>query len=161
MTEQDRDQDIQTVRELLEGARSCMFTTRAADGGLVSRPMAVQETDFDGDLWFFAAADSDKVSQLRADPNVNLGFAQSGTWVSLRGRAEIVEDPALKREMAGRLTTAWLQAEPEDPSAALIKVVTDGAEYWSGDGARTVLSMLRARVTGQRPHGGQNESVDL
>lgn len=161
MVQQDRDQNVETVKDLIKGARSCLFTTRAADGGLVTRPMAVQKADFDGDLWFYAARDSDKVTQFRADPNVNLGFSENGTWVSLRGRAEIVDDLAIKRELADSLTTAWLQAGPEDPSAALIKVVTDGAEYWSSDGAKTVLSMLRARVTGERPQGGQNESVDL
>lgn len=161
MVQQDRDQNVETVKDLIKGARSCLFTTRAADGGLVTRPMAVQKADFDGDLWFYAARDSDKVTQFSADPNVNLGFSENGTWVSLRGRAEIVDDLAIKRELADSLTTAWLQAGPEDPSAALIKVVTDGAEYWSSDGAKTVLSMLRARVTGERPQGGQNESVDL
>lgn len=161
MDQQDRDQNIETVKDLIKGARSCLFTTRTGDGALVSRPMAVQEADFDGDLWFFAARDSDKVAQFSADPNVNLGFSENGTWVSLRGRAEIVDDLAIKRELASSLTTAWLQAGPEDPSAALIKVVTDGAEYWSGDGAKTVLSMLKARVTGERPHGGTNESLEL
>lgn len=161
MAQQDRDQNVETVKDLIKGIRTCLFTTRSADGALLSRPMTVQEADFDGDLWFFAARDSAKVSQLSADPQVNLGFAGNGTWVSLRGRAEIVDDIAIKRELADSLTTAWLQAGPEDPSAALIKVVTDGAEYWSSDGTRTALSMLKARVTGERPHGGQNESLDL
>lgn len=49
----------------------------------------------------------------------------------------------------------------EDPSAALITVVADGAGHPSGDGARAVPSMLRARATGHPPQGGMNESVDL
>ncbi len=49
-----------------------MLTTRAPDGTLVSRPMALQEVEFDGDLWFFADAGSRKVAHLAADPQVNV-----------------------------------------------------------------------------------------
>ncbi|MEU5944645.1 pyridoxamine 5'-phosphate oxidase family protein [Micromonospora sp. NPDC047465] len=37
------------VTELVREARICMLTTIAVDGRLVSRPMGLQEAEFDGD----------------------------------------------------------------------------------------------------------------
>lgn len=45
-----------------------MLITMTEDGQHVSRPMAVQEVEFDGDLWFFTYEDSDKVRQITAAP---------------------------------------------------------------------------------------------
>ena len=42
-----------------------MLTTMTADGKHVSRPMGLQEAEFDGDLWFFAYDDSAKVRRSR------------------------------------------------------------------------------------------------
>ena len=52
--------DVRRLAELIKDARFAMLTTVAPDGSLRSRPMATQEVEFDGDLWFFAYDDSDK-----------------------------------------------------------------------------------------------------
>lgn len=72
------------VTELARAARICMLTTIALDGRQVSRPMGLQEVEFDGDLWFFASADSAKVRQLRVNPEVNVAFSDQKhhAWVS-------------------------------------------------------------------------------
>jgi general stress protein 26 len=46
---------VAKVAELVERATICMLTTMTADGRHMTRPMALQEVEFDGDLWFFAA----------------------------------------------------------------------------------------------------------
>ncbi len=61
----DHDASVKHVAELVDRARISMFTTMTREGKHVSRPMALQEAEFDGDLWFFAYADSDKVAQNR------------------------------------------------------------------------------------------------
>jgi general stress protein 26 len=76
----DRDQ---TLRELIEGIRFAMFTTRSSDGALYSRPMTTQNADADDPdagerLWFFMARSSDSVRELSADPNVNVSYADPG-----------------------------------------------------------------------------------
>lgn len=102
--------------------------------------MGVQDKDFDGDLWFMTSRDSDLVEQITANDQVNVTFVGKGTWVSLRGRAELVEDPQRKEELASALTGAFLQADPKSPEAALIRVNTEAGEYWSSEGVKTVLS---------------------
>ena len=156
-----KNESVETIKELIDGIDTCMLATHTSGGGIVSRPMAVQDKDFDGDLWFMTNRDSDLVEQITADPQVNVAFEGKGNWVSLRGRAELVEDPEIKKELAGSLTSAFLQADPASPEAALIKVNTEAGEYWSSKGARTVLSMLKARVTGERPDAGDMGTVEL
>ncbi len=60
--------DTRKVAELLEDERLGFLTTADPDGTLVSRPMALQEVEFDGDLWFFAERDSRKVAHIATRP---------------------------------------------------------------------------------------------
>ena len=156
-----KNESVETIKELIDGVNVCMLATHTQDGGIVSRPMSVQDKDFDGDLWFMTSRESDLVAQITADPQVNVAFEGKGTWVSLRGRAELVEDPETKKELADSLTSAFLQTDPASPEAALIRVNTEAGEYWSSKGAVTVLSMLKARVTGERPDAGTSDTVEL
>jgi general stress protein 26 len=160
MTDQD---DIAKVAELLQKFRIAMLTTTDADGTLTSRPMAVQEAEFDGDLWFFAQRDSRQVEHLRRQPAVGVSLASSDSWVSVSGTAELVTDPAKARELWNSAVEAWFPEGPEDPGVLLIKVHAEGAEYWDTPGGRvtTLLSYAKSRLTGGRPDVGDNARVDL
>ena len=51
-----KQEKIEKVRDLIKGIKIAMLTTvNPTDGSLHSRPMATQEAEFDGDLWFFTA----------------------------------------------------------------------------------------------------------
>ena len=56
--------------ELIKDIKITMFTTIDAEGHFVSRPMAHQLMEQDGDLWFFAERDSRVVEQITANPHV-------------------------------------------------------------------------------------------
>jgi general stress protein 26 len=155
--------DTQKVAELLKGERFGFLTTITMDGRLTSRPMTLQEVEFDGDLWFFAERGSTPVEHIAASPEVNVGVGHGGSWVSLTGDAVVVEDVAKKRELWNSAVEAWFPQGPDDDSVVLIKVQADSAEYWDSPGGRiaTLLSFAKAKVTGQRIEGGENEKVDL
>ena len=82
------------LNELLKNARIGMLTTMTPNGKHVSRPMGLQATEFDGDLWFFTYEDSSKVQEITNNPEVNVSFSDTGSssWVSLTGTAEVVND---------------------------------------------------------------------
>lgn len=151
------------VAELLKGERFGFLTTITMDGKLTSRPMTLQEVEFDGDLWFFAERGSNPVDHVAASPQVNVGAGSGGTWVSLTGDAEVVEDAAKKRELWNSAVEAWFPQGPDDDSVVLIKVHADSAEYWDSPGGRlsTAFSFVKAEVTGERIDAGENEKVDL
>ena len=151
------------VAELLKGERFGFLTTITMDGRLTSRPMTLQEVEFDGDLWFFAERDSHPVQHIAASPEVNVGVGSGGSWVSLTGDAVVVEDAAKKRELWNSAVEAWFPQGPDDDSVVLIKVQADSAEYWDTPGGRlaTAFSFVKAKLTGERIDGGENEKVDL
>lgn len=139
-----------------------MFTTVDSDGRLMSRPMAVQEVEFDGDLWFFTRQGSRKVEQIGQQSRVNVALASRSSWVSVTGIAEVLRDVAKARELWNASISAWFPDGPEDPDIVLVKVHADGAEYWDSPGAGvvSVLSFIKARVTG-KPYHIEDTKVDL
>jgi general stress protein 26 len=151
------------VAELLKGQRFGMLTTTDPDGTLISRPMAMQEVEFDGDLWFFAARDSRKITQLSAHSQVNVAVGSSDSWISLTGTGVVVTDAAKKRELWNSMVEAWFPDGPDDDGVVLLKIEADSAEYWDSPGGRvaTAISFAKAKLTGERYSGGENEKVDL
>lgn len=156
------DEGLAKVRELIEGVRTVMLTSVDLDGGLVSRPMATQEVEFDGDLWFFSEADAPKVANVEADPNVNVAFVADSAWVSLKGQASVVRDVEKKEELWNSFVGAWFTDEPEDDAIVLLRVHAHTAEYWDSPGAAaTGIAMLKTKLTGGTPDAGENETVQL
>jgi general stress protein 26 len=154
---------VAKVAELAKNIRIGMLTTVGPDGHFISRPMAQQEVEFDGDLWFFAERDSRKVAHIAADPHVSITLTSNDTWISLDGEAEIVVDPVKAKELWNPWVEAWMPQGPQDPSVVLIKVSGHSAEYWDTPGGRiaSVISFVKAKVTGERYDGGDNEKVQL
>ena len=157
------DDTTRRVAELLKDERFGMFTTTASDGTLTSRPMAMQEVEFDGDLWFFAARSSRKVTHIDSNSRVNVAVSSADTWISLYGRAAVVTDEAKKKELWNAGVAAWFPDGPDDAEIVLIKVTGESAEYWDNPGGRiaTAFSLIKAKVTGEPYSGGENEKVDL
>jgi general stress protein 26 len=159
----DPDGDIATVARLAKDIRITMLTTADEEGHFISRPMAQQEAEFDGTLWYFAERTSRKVMHIIGHPRVGVTLTSNDTWISIFGTAEIVDDPAKVRELWNPWVQAWLPQGPDDPGVVLIKVTGIGAEYWDTPGGRiaSVLSFVKSKMTGQRYDGGENEKVDL
>lgn len=150
------------IAELAKDIRVGMLTTVDSTGQMISRPMALQETEFDGDFWFFAERASRTVEQIRANPSVNVTLASAQTWISVQGHAQVVEDSTKAKELWNAAVGAWFPQGPEDASVVLIKVDGDGAEYWDTPGkVSTMISFAKAKVTGKPYDGGENEKVSL
>jgi general stress protein 26 len=157
-----RNEEVAKLAELITDIQVCMFTTTNEDGHLMSRPMAVQEVEFDGDLWFFTKLSGRKIDQIRRTPRVNIALSSRSSWVSVSGEAEIVHDDEKARQLWNTRISAWFPDGPDDPELVLVKVHADGAEYWDTPGAAVVsmLSFVKARVTG-KPYHIEDERVDL
>jgi len=149
--------------ELAKDIRIGMFTTIDAHGHIVSRPMAQQEVEFDGDFWFFAERDSRKVANITANPFTALTLTSNDTWISLTGESTVVTDVAKAEELWNGWVEAWLPQGPKDPSTVLIRFTPDTAEYWDTPGGRiaSIISFVKSKITGERYDGGENEKVEL
>ena len=143
----DSNDDTRKIIELVSRANSAMLTTVASDGKQVSRPMAVQESDFDGDLWFFTDTDSDKVRQIEANPQVNVSLAndKKNEWTSLSGAARVVHDRQQIEELWSKPLETWFPDGTDTAGLALLKVEVGSAEYWdAGNKAKQALGMIKA-----------------
>ena len=152
------------VTELIRAGRICMFTTMTPDGRHVSRPMGLQEVEFDGDLWFFAYEDSPKIAEIAAHPQVNVAFGtKSNAWVSVSGPAEVVHDRGKAEELWSPMLKAWFPEGLDTPGLTLIKVHAESAEYWDAPHGRVVTLIQYAASAALRrtPPIGENKVVDL
>lgn len=160
----DDESGLGKLADLLKGVHTVMFTTVDDDGTLVSRPMAVQDTeDFDGNLWLFATKDSRKVAEIRADDHVAVTYMSNDTWISIDGHAELVDDRQRIHDYWNPFVQAWFTGGPDDPNVTLIHVVGDSAEWWESSGRiSSTLKMLRSAVTHKPATDvGDNEKVEL
>lgn len=151
------------VVDLAKDIHVSMLTTIDGDNHFVSRPMGQQRIEADGTVWFFAERDSRKVAHISANPYVNITLTSADTWISISGSARIVNDPAKARELWNTFVGAWMPQGPNDPSVVLIEVNGETAEYWDTPGGRiaTAISFAKAKLTGRRYEGGENETVPL
>ena len=139
-----------------------MLTSTAGDGALHARPMTPQQVTDDLESWFFISRSSEQAADLGARPDVNLSFDGSSDWLSVAGRATLVDDRALVKEMWNPVVEAWFPDGAEDPDVLLLRVDAVSAEYWKAPGGRaaSLLSFVKAKVTGE-PLEGEQESVRL
>ncbi|MGC5018159.1 pyridoxamine 5'-phosphate oxidase family protein [Micromonospora sp. DT47] len=151
------------VTELIRQARICMLTTIGVDGRMVSRPMALQEAEFDGDLRFFAYAASAKVRQIRVNPEVNVAFSdqRQHAWVTVSGTAQEGYDRARAEQLWNPILTTWFPDGLDTPGLTLIKVHASSAEYWDSPSSTVVnlFGFARAAATGRPPTVGEKHEV--
>ncbi len=163
MTNDQLTGDEQRVLDLVNDAKIAMLTYVDPAGKLLSKPMATQDTDVDGALYFIAELHSDKVQALQADPRVNVSYSERGSWVSIAGTARVVDDEARLEELWSAFTDSWLQGGPDNPENILIEVDAESAEYWDAPGGSKVVqltNLVKAKVTGDRVRG-DNETVEM
>jgi general stress protein 26 len=163
---------IDELHELIQQIKTAMFTTRRPDGRLVSRPMATQKRDPIADLWFVTDVESHKLDELENDPNISLGYFDSGSyeWVSVSGTARISTDREQIRRLYQPDWKAWFgsidevrDGGPNDPRLALVLVDADSVIYMKQDKPKPVVlfEVLKGMVTGQRPDTGETRRLDL
>ena len=156
--------------DLIEEIEVAMFTTRRADGHLVSRPMATQKQSAGADLWFVTSRDSEKLVEIGEEPLVNLAYYKDRTreWVSVSGRARIVDDREKVRELYQPDWRAWFgdaggpkDGTPDDPRMVLIGVDIDMAMYLELNKPQAVVlyEVVKGMITGKQPDLGEVKSV--
>jgi general stress protein 26 len=156
-------EEIKKVAELTKKAKVGILTTTDHDKHLVSRPLAMQEIDFDGTLWFFTQDPSPKIDDISKHDEVNVSFDSGNGWVSIAGTASVSHDEAMIDKLWNKSAEAWFEQGREDPTIALIRVDAHTAEYWSTDDPKPVilLKVAKAALTGGQPNIGESHTVEL
>ena len=114
-----------------------MLVTLTPQGKPHSRPMATQDAEFDGSIWFLSDVDSQKIADIAAFPTVAVTYASSASesYLSLTGKAQVLNDRGRIKEFWNKFMDAWFDG-PDDPRVRLIRVDVEQAEYWDTPGGK-------------------------
>ncbi|MBY0610843.1 MAG: pyridoxamine 5'-phosphate oxidase family protein [Beijerinckiaceae bacterium] len=157
--------DRMKVWEMIKDIRIAVMVTTDEEGQLRSRPMAAQQQEFDGSLWFFTSIQSGKIDELEGNPDVLLGYSEPSKqeYVSVNGKAVIVRDREKIKELWSEPLRVWFPKGPDDQEIALIKVTISSAEYWDAPSSTMLYAYgyVKARLTGERPKGGEHKVVNF
>jgi len=157
---------IAKLKSMVDEINMCLFCTNLkTDDGSTCRPMAAQQVDEQGNVWFFSEKLSDKNKDIEANKKVQLFFSHPGksSYLVVNGEAEIVMDQAKTDELWTPLVKTWFKEGKEDPSISLIKVTPSMAYYWDTDGNKMInfLKMVASAATGTNLVSGSEGALKV
>lgn len=143
---------VSKIRELVKHNNICLFTSNLTTLPLQTRPMAVQEVDDDGNIWFLSSKSSHKNFQVEDDPRVQLMFANRGDneFLSIYGEATIYTDRNKIEDIWSPIAKAWFKEGKNDPDLSVIKVSPEDAYYWDTkhNKAVSLIKIMASVVSG-------------
>ncbi|WP_281237795.1 MULTISPECIES: pyridoxamine 5'-phosphate oxidase family protein [Flavobacterium] len=143
---------IKKIKSLAGDIKIAIFCTQLAQIPIQSRPMAVQDIDDEGNLWFISSTDSDKNHEIQQDNQVQLFFSNisSSQYLSVYGHATIFRDQQKIDELWSPIAKAWFEEGKKDPKVSVIKVTPADSYYWDTKNSKiiTLLKIASAAVFG-------------
>lgn len=139
---------VSKLQDLVKGSSTCMFATNLSQAPFHVCPMQVQETDYEGRLWFFSDATSSHNKQIEADPRVQLIFTNTPKmeFLTIYGTASISTHRQLIDRLWNGIVEAWFDGK-DDPKVSLICVQPSIAHYWdTQDGKLVTMAKLLTRA---------------
>jgi general stress protein 26 len=122
--------------KVLKHFGTAMVVTHADDGSLRSRPMAIADSEPDGDLWFATSIESGKVSEIWTDNRIAAALQSEDRFMSISGRGELIRDRAKIDELWKESWRVWFPNGKDDPELVLLRLRAEEAEYWDQHGSK-------------------------
>jgi general stress protein 26 len=157
------------IWELIRDIEIALLVSHDESGRLHARPMGTLRPkdgqSAPGEIWFMTDANSPKVKEILKDSNVLLSYSEpkKQIYVSVAGKAQIVEDKAKIKELWSEPLRTWFPDGPEKSAIALIRVDAEAAEYWDSPSGVVLYAFgyFKARLTGERIEMGEHRKVAL
>jgi general stress protein 26 len=150
------------LHDLLEEFAVAMLITRAEDGNLRGRPMALAQVEPGGTLWFATGRHGGKVDELEHDSHVCVSMQSKFQFVSLSGLAKIVDDRDKIAKLWKMEWKVWFPGGKEDPDVVLLRVDGHAGEYWDNSGLSGIQYLIaagKALVAGTKPDLGDERKI--
>lgn len=152
------------VWDIIEKTGVGMLTTRFADG-MRARPLEARPDRDGGMIYFITDARGLKDNEIAGCPDVCFVLinAEDKAYLSLTGRAAVLEDAALAQKHWKRTDDAWWPDGPADRNVRLLRFDPQRAELWDGPADAAVVrhEFAKARATGEKPNLGENRKVTV
>ncbi|MEW6626345.1 MAG: pyridoxamine 5'-phosphate oxidase family protein [Pseudomonadota bacterium] len=132
---------IEDLSQKMKEIDFAMLATHTGGGAIGTRPMSNnREVDYDGNAWFFTDESALMVSDIRADPSVNLSYqGESGLlgqrpfFLAIEGTALLIQDKAQFEAHWTKGLERWWPEGTQTPGLVLIQVICERAHYWDGE----------------------------
>ena len=123
---------VEKIREIAKDANICMFVTKLTKLPLTGRPMATQEVDEEGNIWFMSDRNSNKDYEIKKDNRVQLFYSNTSNYeyLSVYGNAQLVNDKNKIEELWTPMAKTWFKEGKDDPDIELIRVTPQDVYYW-------------------------------
>lgn len=158
-------ENIKKLKELLSHSRICMLSTYTNSEGIHTRPMAFQQLEDDGAIWFFTNEYSPKMEEISVNHEVSISFSNESqsNYVVLKGQARLSKDKAKMEELFNPMVKVWFPEGLDDPKMALINVEVVSAEYWDNTSSTMVMlfHVAKSLVTGEMYDEGEHGKINL
>ncbi|MGJ8635183.1 MAG: pyridoxamine 5'-phosphate oxidase family protein [Luteolibacter sp.] len=145
------EEAISKLQELTSNTDTCMLATDLSTAPLHVCPMRVQETDYEGRIWFFSNLDSTHQKHITKDPRVQLVFGNTSKmeFLTVYGIASISTDRTLIDRLWNPVVESWYDGK-DDPGVCLICVQPATSHYWDTESGKLVAmaKILTNAVTG-------------
>jgi len=158
------DEAISKLQDLVRGSDTCMFGSNLSKAPIHISPMRVQETAYDGNLWFFSEANSTRNAHIEADPRVQLIFTNNPEmeYLTVFGNASVSTDKEQINRLWNGMVEAWFDGQ-DDPNISLICVQPTIAHYWDTEDGKLVemAKILTRAATGSDIAIGQEGDLSV
>ena len=151
------------IKELADDIKTCMFCTYN-NIKLQSRPMSVQEIDDNGHLWFLSDKTSNKNSEIKDNPKVEIFFAENhDKFLSLHGTAIISYGRDRIEKLWNPIVKIWMPGGVDDPNLSAIQVIPEDGYYWNNKNGKMVAiaKMAASLITGKTMDDGIEGNLEL
>ena len=143
-----------------------MFCTKLGSKPFDVCPMATQQVEDDGTIWFFSGKGSDHNQDVASDPDVQLIYSSkvgNTDHLSLYGTAEVLYDKQKAEELFNPHVKVWFPDGPTDPNLTLIRFTPQSGYYWDTKNGQMVsfAKRIAAVATGTTMDDGVKGELDL
>lgn len=123
-----------------------MFTTRAENGELASRPMSNNgEVEWSGDSFYFSWDSARTIADIGRDPKVALAFQGGGhlfgkppIFIAIEGHATLIHDKGRFEQHWHKELDRWFPDGVDTRGLILIQVHANRAHFWDGEASGEV-----------------------
>jgi len=167
-TSNENEKALEKLFTIIHHVKFAMLTTVNPDGTLHSRPMINKQADsFHGELWFFTQRSAYKVAEVKEgsrEVNVSYSDPEHQSYVSISGRADLIDDNTKKRDLWNDSLKAWFPKGLDDPDLTLLRVNIVEAEYWDSSSSimQKLYGLAKATILGDHSSlAGENKKLTL
>jgi general stress protein 26 len=143
----------QHLYEMIRAFKTAMLVTQATSGPLAARPLAIAGLGAHGEIYFATSSGSPKIADIQADANVLLTMQSDTRFVCVSGRARVIHDRTLIRQLWSEAWRLWYPTGLDDPCLCLLAVEPLEGEFWDdagSEGLKALLAATKAYLCGER-----------